>query len=92
MLFRSVGTAVAALIDVYDPDLVILGGGEVATESEHFDQVVHAAQERLVAGRKLVPVRQAVIVGPSGLVQGAAMPALDAFYADPLARAPAALS
>jgi predicted NBD/HSP70 family sugar kinase len=88
----KVGTAVAALIDVYDPDLVIVGGGEVATASEQFDQVVRAARERLVAGRKLVPVRQAVIVGPSGLVRGAAMPALDAFYADPLARAPVVLS
>jgi hypothetical protein len=40
----------------------------------------------VVGGREPTPIQPAVLVGPSGLVQGAATPVLDAFYADPLAR------
>ncbi|WP_433509316.1 ROK family protein [Nonomuraea sp. CA-143628] len=81
-----VGTTVAALIDVHDPDLAIIGGGEVVSSTERFEQVVSAARERVVGGREPTPIQPAVLVGPSGLVQGAATPVLDAFYADPLAR------
>lgn len=79
-----VGTTVAALIDIHDPDLAVIGGGEVASE-ERFAQVVAAARQRVVGGREPTPIQPAVLMGPSGLVQGAATPALDAFFADPLA-------
>jgi predicted NBD/HSP70 family sugar kinase/biotin operon repressor len=81
-----VGATVAALIDVDDPDLVIIGGGDLASSTEHFEQLVSAAHDRVVTGREPTPIRSAALVGPSGLVQGAATPALDAFYADPLAK------
>jgi predicted NBD/HSP70 family sugar kinase len=81
-----VGTTVAALIDIHDPDLAIIGGGDVVSSGERFAQVVSAARERVVGGREPTPIQPAVLVGPSGLVQGAATPVLDAFYADPLAR------
>ena len=80
-----VGTTVAALIDVHDPDLAIIGGGDVVSSTERFEQVVSAARERVVGGREPTPIQPAVLVGPSGLVQGAATPVLDVFYADPLA-------
>lgn len=81
----SVGTTVAALIDVHDPDLAVIGGGDVVSSAEHFGQVVSAARRRVVGGREPTPIRPATLVGPPGLVQGAATPVLDAFYADPLA-------
>lgn len=81
-----VGTAVAGLIDIYDPDLAIIGGGDLATSDGHFEQMTSAARDRVVSGREPVPIQPAVLFGPSGLVQGAATPALDAFYADPLAK------
>lgn len=80
-----VGTTVAALIDIHDPDLAIIGGGDVVSSEEHFEQVVTTARRRVVGGREPTPIRPAVLVGPTGLVQGAATPVLDAFYADPLA-------
>ena len=81
-----VGNTVAALIDVHDPELVIIGGGDVASSTEHFEQLQAAAQARGVAGRAPIPIHRAMLVGPTGLVRGAATPALDAFYADPLGR------
>ena len=80
-----VGTAMAALIDVHDPAIAVIGGGDVVTSQKHFGQVVSAARERVVDGREPTPIQRAVLVGPSGLVTGAATPVLDAFYADPLA-------
>jgi predicted NBD/HSP70 family sugar kinase len=85
-----VGSTVAALIDVHDPELVIIGGGDVASSSEHFGQLEAAAHGRVAAGRDPIPIRPAALVGPPALVQGAATPALDAFYADPLGRPAAA--
>ena len=82
-----VGSTVAALIDVHDPELVVIGGGDVASSTEHFDQLESAAHARVVAGREPIPIRPAVLIGPTGLVRGAATPALDAFFADPLGRA-----
>ncbi|MEV6641380.1 ROK family transcriptional regulator [Amycolatopsis sp. NPDC051371] len=83
-----VGTTVAGLIDIYDPDLAVIGGGDLATSAVHFERMASTAAERGGGrGREPVPVRPAVLVGPPGLVQGAATSALDAFYADPLALA-----
>jgi predicted NBD/HSP70 family sugar kinase len=81
-----VGTTVAALIDIHDPDLAIIGGGDVASSKERFGRAVSTARQRVVAGRAPTPIQPALLIGPSGLVQGAATPVLDAFYADPLAR------
>jgi predicted NBD/HSP70 family sugar kinase len=81
-----VGTTVAGLIDIYDPDLAIIGGGDLARSDGHFEQMASAARDRVVGERQPVPIKPAVLFGPSGLVQGAATPALDAFYADPLAK------
>lgn len=82
-----VGTVVAGLIDIYDPDVTIIGGGELATSDGHFGQLAATVVDRM-AGRERhqIPIRPAVLSGPSGLVQGAAAPALDAFYADPLVK------
>jgi hypothetical protein len=63
----------------------IIGGGDLATSDGHSEQMASAARDRVVGGREVVPIRPAILFGPSGLVQGAAPPALDAFYADPLA-------
>ncbi len=82
-----VGTAVATLIDIHDPDLVIIGGGDLASSTEHFERLASAARERMASGRPPAAIRPAALVGPPGLVQGAATPALDAFFADPLANA-----
>jgi predicted NBD/HSP70 family sugar kinase len=79
-----VGTTVAGLIDIYDPDLAIIGGGDLATSDGHFSQMAAAARDRVVGDREPVSIQPAVLFGPHGLVQGAATPALDAFYADPL--------
>lgn len=83
-----VGTAVAALIDIYDPDLAVIGGGDLATSDVHFELMASTAAERVGTAREPVPIQPAILVGPPGLVQGAATPALDAFYADPLVDRP----
>ena len=49
------------------------------------DRVVAVVRRRVVDGREPTPIRPATLVGPPGLVQGAATPVLDACYADPLA-------
>jgi predicted NBD/HSP70 family sugar kinase len=81
-----VGIAVATLIDIHDPDLVIIGGGDLPASAEHFELLVSAAHDRVGSGREPVAIRAATLVGPPSLVQGAATPALDAFFADPLAK------
>ncbi|MGI5238061.1 ROK family protein [Dactylosporangium sp. CA-139066] len=81
---RRIGAAIGALLDLFDPEVVVVGGG-VRLALEHFDGLVAAAREHCTLPHEETPVRPAALVGPSSLIRGAAAPALDAFYSDPLA-------
>lgn len=84
---HSIGIAVGVLLDLYDPDVVVVGGG-VRLAIEYFPHLVAAARERTVLPHDGTPIVPAALVGPSSLVRGASAPALDAFYDDPLAATP----
>src|SRR5262245_6390984 len=56
-----VGTTVAGLIDIYDPDLAIIGGGDLATSDGHFSQMAAAARDRVVGTRQPVPIQPAAL-------------------------------
>ncbi|MEU6284450.1 ROK family transcriptional regulator [Streptomyces sp. NPDC047028] len=81
-----VGTALGMLLDLYDPDIAVVGGG-VRLAIEHFPEVVTAARARCASPHTETPVVPSALVGPSALAQGAAVPALDAFFDDPLGAA-----
>jgi predicted NBD/HSP70 family sugar kinase len=78
-----VGVAAASLIDLLDPDLLVLGGGLLQTP-EHLDALRTAA-----AGRLTRPAATSRIVatglGSGSLVRGSASLVLQEFFADPLA-------
>lgn len=77
------GRFLAAMIDVIDPDLVVVGGGDLAFSQRHFAQLVAAVRQPAGPASRSAPVTTASLQGPTGLVRGAAAPALDAFYANP---------
>ncbi|HTJ38674.1 MAG TPA: ROK family transcriptional regulator [Dactylosporangium sp.] len=81
---RSIGGAIGVLLDLFDPDVVVVGGS-VLLAPEHFDGLVAAAREHTALPHDGAPVLPAALAGPMSLVRGAAAPVLDAFYADPLA-------
>ena len=81
-----VGAAAAVLIDLLDPDLLVLGGGLLQTP-EHLDSLRAAAVERLTrphAAERIVPTG----LGEGSLVRGSASLVLHAFFSDPLAMLP----
>lgn len=80
-----IGNTVAALIDIHDPELVIVGGGELPVSAQGFERMVSVAHARVISGRRPTPIQPATLLGPSGLITAAATPVLDAFFADPLA-------
>jgi predicted NBD/HSP70 family sugar kinase len=85
-----VGVAAGVLIDLLDPDLLVLGGGLLETP-EHLDALRSSAVER--TGRESIAERIVPTgLGERPLVRGAASLVLDAFFADPVALVPAALS
>jgi predicted NBD/HSP70 family sugar kinase len=87
---RDIGGAVGALLDLFDPEMVVVGGG-VRLAVEHLSDLIAAARRRTALPHDGTPVLPAALVGPTSLVRGAAAPVLDAFYDDPLAAVPARL-
>jgi predicted NBD/HSP70 family sugar kinase len=83
-----VGVAAASLIDLLDPDLLVIGGGLLQTP-EHLDALRVAAARRLTrppAAGRIVPTG----LGEGSLVRGSASLVLQAFFSDPLAMVTAA--
>ena len=77
-----VGVAAASLIDLLDPDLLVLGGGLLQTP-EHLDALRAAAANRLTrptAVERIVPTG----LGKGSLVRGSASLVLQDFFSDPL--------
>lgn len=78
---EAVGSAAATLMNLYDPDLLILGGG-LLQAPEHLDALRVGAAQRLsrpAAADRIVETS----LGPNSLVRGCAGLALDAFLSDP---------
>jgi predicted NBD/HSP70 family sugar kinase len=83
------GVAAALLIDLLDPDVVVLGGGLLQTP-EHLDALRASAAVRLsrpAAAERIHPTG----LGEGSLVRGAASLVMDAFFSDPVSMLPADL-
>jgi predicted NBD/HSP70 family sugar kinase len=81
---RYAGVAVGVLLDIFDPDIVVLGGGVL--EAQGVLPALHkAAAERATRPAGVAELVRPTGLGPQGLVRGAASLALDSFYRDPLA-------
>jgi predicted NBD/HSP70 family sugar kinase len=81
------GIAAATLMDLLDPDLLVLGGGLLQTP-EHLGALRSAAAGRLTrpaAAERIVPTG----LGEGSLVRGSASPVLHAFFSDPVGMLPA---
>ncbi|MFI7006615.1 ROK family protein [Streptomyces sp. NPDC050145] len=76
---RHIGAAVAHLVDLFDPALVVLSGGVLP----YVDEVRAEAARRI--GRSWNPeCVQPTELGPHALAASSAAPLLAAYYADPL--------
>lgn len=84
---RNVGRAVGSLLDIYDPDVVVVGGG-VRLAERQFADLVATAHLRAALPHDKTPVLPAALVAPASRIQGAVAPAMDAVYDDPLAALP----
>ncbi|MGH3747726.1 MAG: ROK family protein, partial [Micromonosporaceae bacterium] len=89
---RNVGSAIALLVEILNPDRVVLGGGTVADPDYMAD--VHEGMRRRLRRPAHVDVTELVV--PTSFGQHAVMLAsatlfLDAFYRDPMAFAPLAV-
>ena len=81
---RYAGVAVGVLLDIFDPDVVVLAGGLL--EAPNLLPALHkAAAERATRHSDVSDLVVPTGLGPYGLVRGAASLALDHFYRDPLA-------
>ncbi|WP_433509317.1 ROK family protein [Nonomuraea sp. CA-143628] len=81
------GVAAATLLDLLDPDLLVLGGGLLQTP-EHLGALRSAAARRLTrpdAADRIVPTG----LGAGSLVRGSASLVLHAFFTDPVGMLPA---
>jgi predicted NBD/HSP70 family sugar kinase len=79
---EHVGIAAGILLDLLDPDLLILGGGLLQTP-EHLDALRAAAANRLSrpqAAERIVPTG----LGEGALVRGSGSLPMHAFFSDPL--------
>jgi predicted NBD/HSP70 family sugar kinase len=79
---KYVGIAAGILLDLLDPDLLILGGGLLQTP-EHLDALRAAAADRLSrpdAAERIV----ATGLGGGALVRGSGSLAMHAFFSDPV--------
>jgi predicted NBD/HSP70 family sugar kinase len=79
---RYAGVAAGILLDLFDPDVLVLGGGLLQTP-EHLDALVDAAAARLSrpeAARRIVPTG----LGEGTLVRGSASLPMHAFFSDPV--------
>jgi predicted NBD/HSP70 family sugar kinase len=77
-----VGIAAGILLDLLDPDLLILGGGLLQTP-EHLDALRAAAADRLSRPRAAERI-VATGLGGGALVRGSASLAMHAFFSDPV--------
>ncbi|OKL55094.1 hypothetical protein BSZ39_00750 [Bowdeniella nasicola] len=68
---RAVGTAVAALVTVLDPDVVVIGGGMLGAGPTWFDPMVAAARAQLVPLVRDIPIVPATL-GSHAAIVGAA--------------------
>ena len=81
---RYAGVAVGVLLDIFDPDVVVLAGGLL--QAPNLLPALHkAAAERATRHSDVSDLVVPTGLGPYGLVRGAASLALDHFYRDPLA-------
>ncbi|WP_327355600.1 ROK family transcriptional regulator [Streptomyces sp. NBC_01304] len=82
---RHIGTAVAHLVDLLDPDLVVLSGGVLAVP-DHLEEVRREAVLRIGRGWDPRVVRATGLgPGPQALVASSAALLLSAYFADPMA-------
>jgi predicted NBD/HSP70 family sugar kinase len=81
------GTAAALLLDLLDPDLLVLGGGLLQTP-EYLDDLRASAADHLSrpeAAERILPTG----LGQGSLVRGSASLVMDAFFSDPVSLLPA---
>ncbi|MGW7680984.1 ROK family protein [Kribbella sp. NPDC054772] len=85
-----VGTATATLIELLDPELVVIGGG-VSAPVDHVSVVREVAEAKLAAGRGAAAATKILpsAFGPHALGIAAAAIMLDAVYRSPEALVPA---
>lgn len=84
---RYAGVAIGVLLDVFDPEIVVVGGGLLDAPSG-LSTVHKAGAARATRYTDIGELRDIVLpsgLGPHALVRGAASLALDHFYRDPLA-------
>lgn len=81
---RYAGVAVGALLDIFDPEVVVLGGGLLEAPTA-LPALRRAAAERATRHHDVSDIVVPTELGPYALVRGAASLALDQFYRDPLA-------
>jgi glucokinase len=67
----AVGRIVGGLVNVFDPDLVLLGGGVLGLGSWYVDAVTQAMSSELITGLNVVRVRPATL-GSDAMLVGAA--------------------
>ncbi|MEV0094679.1 ROK family transcriptional regulator [Streptomyces sp. NPDC050738] len=78
---RHIGAAVAHLVDLFDPDLVVLSGGLLAVPA-HVDEV--RAEAARLLGRSWDPDRvRPTALGPHALAASSGALLLSAYYDDP---------
>ena len=80
------GTAAALLLDLLDPDLLVLGGGLLQTP-EYLDDLRASAAKRLSrpeAAERILPTG----LGDGSLVRGSGSLVMDAFFSDPVGLLP----
>lgn len=84
------GAAAGLLLDLFDPDVLVLGGGLLQTP-EHLGALRSAAASRLSrpsAAERIVPTG----LGEGALVRGSASLVLHAFFSDPVAMLPVSVN
>ncbi|MFT4083035.1 MAG: ROK family protein [Nocardioides sp.] len=81
------GVAAALLIDLLDPDVVVLGGG-LLQAPEHLDALRARAGSRLSRPAAAELIRSTGL-GEGSLVRGSASLVMDAFFSDPTGMLPA---
>jgi predicted NBD/HSP70 family sugar kinase len=81
---RYAGVAVGVLLDIFDPEIVVLGGGILDAPSS-LPALHKSAAERATGHTDVSDIVVPTGLGQYALVRGAASLALDQFYRDPLA-------
>ena len=81
---RHAGVGVGVLLDLFDPEILVLGGG-ILDAPRALPALHKAAAERATRCSDISELVVPSQLGPHALVRGAAGLALDHFYRDPLA-------